>query len=318
MDVSTDMKHDDEGNSGGERGRGTVSRLTHGRRPSWLRVRAPAGESYRNLRALMRCQGLHTVCEEASCPNIGECWSEGTATFLLLGDVCTRDCGFCNVKSGHPMPVDMDEPGRVAETVALMKLRHAVLTSVTRDDLADGGALVFALTLEEIRMRWPGCTVEVLIPDFGGQSSALRVVMDAGPDILNHNLETVERLYPAVRPQADPDRSLDVLRRAKEMRPESLTKSGVMVGLGETWDELLLLMDRLRAVECDILTVGQYLQPSAYHLSIERYYTPEEFEQLNREGLARGFTWMESGPLVRSSYHAAAQIGGVSPLQRNL
>jgi len=257
----------------------------------------------------MRDQRLHTVCEEAACPNIGECWSEGTATFLLLGDTCTRDCGFCTVKSGHPVSPDMDEPIRVAKTVALMELRHAVLTSVTRDDLPDGGALFFARTVEEIRVRQPGCTIEVLIPDFGGQRSALQVVMDSGPDILNHNLETVERLYPTVRPQADLCRSLDMLRWAREMHPESLTKSGIMVGLGETWDEVLLLMDRLRAVGCDILTVGQYLQPSAYHLPIARYYTPDEFDQLGSEGLARGFTWMECGPLVRSSYHAAAQMG---------
>lgn len=291
----------------GVRSRSEEERLTPGRRPAWLRVRAPTSDSYLRLKALMRGHRLHTVCEEAACPNIGECWGQGTATFLLLGEICTRNCGFCNVKTGRPLPLDEDEPHRVGETVALMGLRHAVLTSVTRDDLPDGGAAIFARTVGEIRKRLPDCTVEVLIPDFGGQRAALQLVMDAAPDILNHNLETVPRLYPTVRPQANYERSLEVLRWAGEMNPQVLTKSGLMVGLGESWGELLVVMDDLRAVGCDILTLGQYLQPSRYHLPIARYYTPEEFEQLRAAGKARGFAWVEAGPLVRSSYHAGQQ-----------
>ncbi len=282
--------------------------LTPGRRPEWLRVRAPTHPNYFRLKALMRNHHLHTVCEEALCPNIGECWGRGTATFLLLGDVCTRSCGFCKIKTGRPNPVDWDEPRRVAETVAMMGLRHAVLTSVNRDDLPDGGATIFAMTIREIRQRLPGCTVEVLIPDFQGSREALEIVMNERPEILNHNLETVPRLYRRVRPQAKYERSLNILKWAKEMVPDVLTKSGIMVGLGERWDELLQVMDDLRAVDCDILTIGQYLQPSRYHLPIERYYTPEEFARLREEGLKRGFKWVESGPLVRSSYHAETQV----------
>ncbi|MBC8448136.1 MAG: lipoyl synthase [Chloroflexi bacterium] len=291
----------------GVRSRREEEQLTRGRRPPWLRVRAPTSDNTRRLQALLRGHRLHTVCEEAACPNIGECWGQGTATFLLLGEICTRNCGFCNVKTGRPQPLDEDEPRRVAETVALMELRHAVLTSVTRDDLPDGGASIFARTVQEARRSLPDCTVEVLIPDFGGDRAALRLVMDADPDILNHNLETVPRLYPAVRPLADYERSLHVLRWAKEMNPEGLTKSGLMLGLGERWDELLAVMDDLRSVGCDILTLGQYLQPSRYHLPIARYYTPEEFAQLRAAGEARGFAWVEAGPLVRSSYHAEQQ-----------
>jgi lipoic acid synthetase len=306
--VSFDLRDSD-----GLRRRCAEERLTRGRRPSWLRVRAPTSAEYHRLRTLMRGHHLHTVCEEAACPNIGECWGQGTATFLMLGEVCTRDCGFCNVKTGNPVPVDKDEPRRVAETVALMSLRHAVLTSVTRDDLADGGASIFAQAVREIHQRLPDCSVEVLIPDFGGNGSALEVVLDAGPDILNHNLETVARLYPTVRPQADYERSLKVLGRAKALKPERLTKSGLMVGLGETWDELLAAMDDLREVGCDILTIGQYLQPSRYHLPIACYYSPEEFDGLRAAGDARGFAWVEAGPLVRSSYHAEQQARSLRP-----
>ncbi len=281
--------------------------LTPGRRPEWLRVKAPVTPNYVHLKQLMRGHRLHTVCEEAFCPNIGECWGRGTATFLLLGDICTRSCGFCKIKTGKPNPVDWEEPVRVAETVEMMGLRHAVLTSVNRDDLPDGGATIFAMTIREIRKRLPHCTVEVLIPDFQGDRDALQIVMDARPEILNHNVETVPRLYRRVRPQAKYERSLQVIKWAKEMVPHVYTKSGIMVGLGERWDEILQVMDDLRAVDCDILTIGQYLQPSRYHLPIERYYTPEEFARLKEEGLARGFKWVESGPLVRSSYHADEQ-----------
>jgi len=287
--------------------------LTSGRRPEWLRVRLAESPNYRHLKSLMRGHYLHTVCEEAMCPNIGECWGRGTATFLLLGEICTRSCGFCKVKTGRPKPVDWDEPRRVAETVAKMGLHHVVLTSVNRDELPDGGATIFAMTIEEIRRHLPGCTVEVLIPDFQGSRDALRLVMDARPDILNHNLETVPRLYRRVRPQARYERSLEVIRRAKEMVPDVLTKSGLIVGLGEQWAELLQVLDDLRAVDCDIVTIGQYLQPSRFHLPIERYYTPAEFERLREEGLARGFRWVESGPLVRSSYHADGQARLAQP-----
>ena len=282
--------------------------LTPGRRPDWLRVKAPTSPNYVRLKRLMRGHYLHTVCEEALCPNIGECWGRSTATFLLLGDVCTRSCGFCKIATGRPNGVDWDEPRRVAETVEMMGLRHAVLTSVNRDDLPDGGATIFAMTIEEIRRRLPHCTVEVLIPDFQGDRDALKIVMEARPDILGHNVETVPRLYRRVRPQAKYERSLNVLRWAREMVPDAITKSGMMVGLGERWEEILQVMDDLRAVDCDILTIGQYLQPSRYHLPIERYYTPEEFVRLREEGLARGFKWVESGPLVRSSYHAEEQV----------
>ena len=295
------------------RKRGEQSRLTQGRRPSWLRVRAPTSASYLQLRALIRDRGLHTVCEEASCPNIGECWGEGTATFLLLGEVCTRNCGFCNVKTGRPMALDPNEPVRIAEAVALMRLRHAVITSVTRDDLPDGGAAVLARTVREICRKAPQCTVELLIPDFDGNGRALQSVLDSGPDILNHNLETVRRLYPTVRPQAGYRRSLEVLQSAKETLSRGLTKSGLMVGLGEEWDEVLGAMDDLSAVGCDILTIGQYLQPSRYHLPIARYYTPQEFDRLRDEAKARGFVAVESGPLVRSSYHAERHAAASRP-----
>lgn len=290
-----------------------AGQLTRGRRPSWLRVRWQDTPNYRRIRSLMRGQSLHTVCEEAGCPNISECWGRGTATFLLMGDICTRSCGFCKIKTGRPAPLDPDEPRRVAEAVRAMHLRHAVLTSVNRDEQPDGGAWVFAEAIRWIRELVPGCTVEVLIPDFKGNWDALKKVMDARPEVLNHNVETVPRLYRTVRPQAKYERSLELLRRAREMAPTGLTKSGIMVGLGEEWDELLRVMDDLRAQEVDILTIGQYLQPSRFHLPIVRYYTPEEFELLRAEGLSRGFRWVESGPLVRSSYHAEQAAGHTAP-----
>ncbi len=283
--------------------------LTRGRRPDWLRVRMPDSPGYREIKGLMRGHSLHTVCEEAMCPNIGECWGRGTATFLLMGDTCTRSCGFCKIKTGRPPALDEDEPRRVAETVAMMGLKHAVLTSVNRDELPDGGAHIFAEVIRLIHEMTPGCSVEVLIPDFQGNWEALQSVMDARPEILNHNTETVPRLYKRVRPQAKYPRSLELLRQARQMVPNGLTKTGIMVGLGESTDEILQVMDDLRAVDVDILTIGQYLQPSRFHLPIDRYYTPYEFDQLRAEGMARGFRWVESGPLVRSSYHADGQAG---------
>ncbi|MBX7235862.1 MAG: lipoyl synthase [Caldilineales bacterium] len=281
--------------------------LTRGRRPEWLRVRATGGAEYNRLYDLMRGHSLHTVCEEAGCPNISECWNRGAATFLLLGDTCTRSCGFCKIKTGRPTSVDILEPLRVARTVQQMNLRHVVLTSVNRDELPDGGAFIFAATVRKIRELRPGCTVEVLIPDFMGDAEALRTVMRERPEILNHNTETVPRLYRRVRPQARYERSLEVLRRAKDMDGQALTKSGLMLGLGERWEEVIEVMEGLRSVDADILTLGQYLQPTRFHLPIERYYTPAEFEELRRLGEAMGFRWVESGPLVRSSYHADGQ-----------
>jgi lipoic acid synthetase len=292
-----------------------ASEATPGRRPEWLRVKLNQNEQYWRLKALMRGQTLHTVCEEAMCPNLGECWGRGTATFLLMGEICTRSCKFCNVKTGRPLPLDEDEPRRVAESVREMNLRHAVLTSVDRDDQPDGGAHIFANTIREIRRQQPGCTIEALIPDFKGSREALAPVMDAHPEILNHNTETVPRLSRWARPQASPERSLAVLRMAKELDPDALTKSGIMVGLGETHDELLEVMDSLRAVEVDILTIGQYLQPTKQHLPIARFYPPDEFRELSEEGYARGFKWVESAPLVRSSYHADGQARIIQPRQ---
>lgn len=284
-----------------------------GRKPDWLRIKLGQNDEYWRLKSLMRGQTLHTVCEEAFCPNLGECWSRGTATFLLMGAICTRSCKFCNIQSGKPLPLDEDEPRRVADSVAQMALRHVVLTSVDRDDQPDGGAHIFANTIREIRARVPGCTVEVLIPDFKGERDALKLVMDEHPEILNHNTETVPRLSRWVRPQAKHERSLEVLRMAKELDPGALTKSGLMVGLGEEWDEVLAVLDDLRAVDVDIVTIGQYLQPSKQHLPIARYYHPDEFTRLAEEGYARGFKWVESGPLVRSSYHADGQARIIEP-----
>ncbi len=280
------------------------------RLPAWLKVRAPGSEGYLRVKGLLRRASLHTVCEEAACPNIGECFAAGTATFLILGDVCTRACRFCAIAGGRPGPVDTEEPRRVAETVVLLGLRHAVVTSVTRDDLPDGGASIFASTIREIRRLSQGTAVEVLIPDLRGDWQALAVITAAGPDILNHNVETVPRLYRTVRPKAIYVRSLDLLRQAKTQRPDTLTKSGIMLGLGEEPDEVRQAMRDLRETGCDILTLGQYLQPSRRHLPVARFYTPGEFDALAKEGGVMGFLHVESGPLVRSSYRAARQTEG--------
>ena len=276
------------------------------RKPEWLKARVPSGENYSQLKNLIDRSRLHTVCEEARCPNMGECWNSGTATFMILGDTCTRSCGFCAVKTGRPEFLDKDEPRRVGEAVEIMKLRHAVITSVNRDELFDGGAQIFADTIREVRSRVPACRIEVLIPDFVGSEEALNIVLDAQPDILNHNTETVPRLYKTVRPQAHYNRSLELLYRAKHKG--FLTKSGMMLGLGESIEEVLDTMSDLRAVECDILTLGQYLQPTQAHLPVARYVHPEEFAMLKQRGLEMGFRYIESGPLVRSSYHAAEQV----------
>lgn len=278
------------------------------RRPEWLRVRLPGGENYAELKGIMRGLELHTVCEEARCPNIGECWNARTATFMILGDTCTRACGFCAVKTGRPGVLDLGEPIRVAEAVEKMGLRHAVITSVNRDELEDGGASIFAGTIRQIRTRIPSCGIEVLIPDFEGNEVALQIVMRARPDILNHNIETVPRLYPQVRPKARYPRSLEVLRRAKRMDATVFTKSGIMLGLGEEMDEVLEVFRDLRAYDVEILTVGQYLRPTVNHLPIARYVSPDEFAWLKGEALKLGFRHVESGPLVRSSYHAASQV----------
>jgi lipoic acid synthetase len=286
-------------------------------RPDWLKIQLKAGENYKELKQIMRGKTLHTVCEEARCPNIYECWENRTATFMILGDICTRACRFCAVTSGRPTHLDLAEPARVADAVVAMGLQHVVVTSVARDDLEDGGASVFAATIKAIRERVPSCSVEVLIPDFMGSYEALKTVMDASPDILNHNVETVRRLSDKVRSKAKYDRSLELLRRAKEMRPDIRTKSSIMVGLGETYEEILETMDDLRAVNCDILTIGQYLQPTKTHLLVEKFYTPTEFLRLRGEGLKRGFAHVESSPLTRSSYHAHEQVqrAGGLPLQ---
>jgi lipoyl synthase len=284
------------------------------RRPPWIRVRAPMGESYENVRELMRSKALHTVCEEAMCPNIGECWGRGTATFLMMGDTCTRSCGFCDIKTGRPNPLDWAEPNRVAQSVRAMNLRHVVITSVNRDDRPDGGAPIFAMVIRRIRQLQPGCSIEVLIPDFKGSETALKIVMDAQPEILNHNVETVPRLFKQVQPQDKYEWALATLENAKKMDSLVLTKSGIMLGLGETFDEVVEVMQDLANIGVDILTLGQYLQPSKKHLSIARYYTPAEFEELKRIGLEMGFKWVESGPLVRSSYRAEEQVRELSKL----
>jgi lipoic acid synthetase len=288
------------------------------RRPEWIRVRAPAGETYEWLRGLMRSQSLHTVCEEARCPNVGECWGAGTATFLMMGDTCTRSCGFCDIKTGRPAPLDWLEPERVAQAVHSMNLRHAVITSVNRDERKDGGAPIFAMVIRRIRQLQPGCSIEVLIPDFKGSIEALRIVMDARPEILNHNVETVPRLFRKVQPQDRYEWAEATLSNAKRLGPDVLTKSGIMVGLGETMDEIQATMRDLRSWGVEILTIGQYLQPSRQHLPIERYYTPDEFAQLKDYGLQIGFRWVESGPLVRSSYHAEQQVRTLSAVHRQL
>jgi len=276
-------------------------------KPEWLKARAPVGENFHQLKKLARGLGLHTVCESAQCPNIGECWNHGTATFMLLGDICTRRCGFCAVPKGKPQAIDYEEPARVAEAVATLGIKHAVVTSVNRDDDNVGGAKIFAETIRQIRLLAPGCRVEVLIPDFQGLEEPLRIVLDANPDVLNHNTETVPRLYRAVRSGARYLRTLDLLENAKKFSPGMVTKSGVMVGLGESAEELIEVFADLSARGVDILTVGQYLRPSRDHLPIARFYTPDEFRMLKEEALARGFRHVESGPLVRSSYHAHEQ-----------
>jgi lipoic acid synthetase len=273
-------------------------------KPDWLRAKAPVGDNFHNLKKLARGLGLHTVCESAQCPNIGECWDNHTATFMLLGDICTRRCGFCAVPKGKPGPIDWEEPARVAEAVATLGLRHAVVTSVNRDDDNLGGARVFAETIRQIRELTPGCRVEVLIPDFQGLDEPLQIVLDAQPDILNHNTETVPRLYRVVRSGARYERTLRLLENAKKFAPGMVTKSGVMVGLGETATELIEVFRDLGSRGVDILTVGQYLRPSRDHLPIARFYTPDEFRTLKDAALEYGFRHVESGPLVRSSYHA--------------
>ena len=284
------------------------------RRPPWIRVRAPNGESYERVRALMRSKTLHTVCEEAQCPNLGECWGKGTATFLMMGDTCTRSCGFCDIKTGMPNPLDWGEPNRIAESVRAMGLQHVVITSVNRDDRPDGGAPLFSMVIRRIRQLQPGCSIEVLIPDFKGSELALKIVMDAQPEILNHNIETVPRLFKKVQPQDRYHWALATLEKAKQMDSMVLTKSGIMLGLGETLDEVRATMADLVNIGVDILTLGQYLQPSKRHLPIERYYRPEVFAELRETGLRMGFKWVESGPLVRSSYRAAEQVRELSRL----
>lgn len=284
--------------------------LRHPERPPWLKVRFPAGGNYERLRLLMREQDLHTVCEEARCPNIGDCWSRGTATFMILGDTCTRSCGFCAVKTGRPGTLDLGEPKRVALAIQRMELRHAVITSVNRDELPDGGAGIFAETIRWSRKLSPETTFEVLIPDFKGDWDGLAAVLSAQPEILNHNTETVPSLYAVVRPQGKFERSLELLKEAHRIDPGTLTKSGLMVGLGETRDELLEVFEGLRRSEVDILTVGQYLRPTPAHLPVQRYWTPDEFAELKVAAQAMGFRHVECGPLVRSSYHAEEQAAG--------
>jgi len=275
-------------------------------RPEWLKVRAPGGETYANLKKMMRSKTLHTVCEEAHCPNIGECWGRGTATFLILGDICTRSCGFCAIKTGRPQPVDPEEPLKVAMAVQQMGISHVVITSVNRDELPDQGSTIWAKTIEEVRRLNPKVSIEVLIPDFKGDLNCLQRVLDAKPNILNHNVETVPRLYRTVRPQAKYERSLRVLQYSKEQG--FITKTGIMVGIGETFDEVVQVMKDLRQIDVDIFTIGQYLQPTPAHLPVDRFVTPEEFKQYKLIGIELGFRHVESGPLVRSSYHAESHV----------
>lgn len=283
------------------------------RRPEWLKVRAPSGDSYDNLKRLMRSKSLHTICEEANCPNIAECWGRGTATFLIMGDTCTRSCGFCDVKTGMPAALDWSEPYRVAQAVKQMDLQHVVITSVNRDERADGGAPIFALVIRQIRKVKPGCSIEVLIPDFKANPNALEIVLREEPEILNHNVETVRRIFRDVQPQDHYEWAITTLDNAKKLRPDGVTKTGIMLGLGETKAEVLETMRDLRDVNVDILTLGQYLQPSKKHLPIARYWEPAEFDELRKAGYAMGFKWVESGPLVRSSYRAEYQARALSP-----
>ena len=278
------------------------------RKPSWLKVKAPGGPNYLQLKSLMRRLDLHTVCEEAHCPNIGECWEHGTATFMILGDVCTRNCAYCAVAHGRPAELDPAEPSRVASATEQMQLRHLVLTSVDRDDLTDFGAGTFAETIREVHRRVPGCSVEVLVPDFQGHEGSIRTVLEAEPEIYNHNTETVPRLYKKARPGGRYERVLQIFRFAKAIAPDIPTKTGIILGMGETNEEVLQTMLELRAVHVDILTVGQYLRPSSGHIALDRYVTPDEFRMFREEGMQMGFRHVESGPLVRSSYHAWEQV----------
>ena len=277
------------------------------RLPGWLKVPMPVGANYRDLKQLMRGSQLHTVCEEAHCPNIGDCWERRSATFMILGDICTRRCHYCAVTTGRPLGVDIKEPDRLARAVKRMGLKYCVITSVNRDDLADGGAFIFAMCIKRIREEVPGCQVEVLIPDFDGSELGLRRVLKARPEVLNHNIESAKRIFPRVRPRGDYQRSLDLLARAKEIEPSIPTKSGIIVGMGEEWDEVVDTMKDLRSVDCDLLTIGQYLRPSLKHIPIARFYKPSEFEELRIIGESLGFKHVASGPLVRSSYHADEQ-----------
>lgn len=290
--------------------------MSYQRKPEWLKVQLKTGDNFKELKKMMRSKTLHTVCEEARCPNIYECWASRTATFMILGEICTRACRFCAVKTGLPTELDWQEPKRVAEAVAQMGVKHAVITSVARDDLQDGGAAIFAETIRAVRKETPFTTVEVLIPDFQGNWDALKVVMDAEPDVLNHNIETVSSRSDRVRSKAKYPRSLELLRRAKELKPHIPTKSSLMVGVGETWDEILETMDDLRENHVDIMTIGQYLQPTRKHMRLQRYYTPDEFAALKEEGMKRGFAHVESGPLVRSSYHAREQVKAAQEVQK--
>ncbi len=288
------------------------------RRPEWIKVKQPKGEVFENLQTLMRSKSLFTVCEEAMCPNMGECWGSGTATFLMLGDVCTRSCVFCDIKHGKPQLIDWDEPERVAQAVKSMNLKHTVITSVNRDERRDGGAPVFAMVIRRIREIHPGCSIEVLIPDFKGSAEALKIVMDSRPEILNHNVETVPSMFKSIQPQDNYKWAEKTLTNAKKMDPEVLTKSGLMVGLGESIDEVKTTMRDMRSWGVDILTIGQYLQPSKRHFPISRYYRMEEFGELKAFGLDLGFKWVESAPLVRSSYHAYEQVRELSIVHRKL
>lgn len=283
------------------------------RLPEWLKVPAPGSPRYIELKQVMRGQSLHTVCEEAHCPNIGECWQLGTATFMILGEICTRACRYCAVTTGKPVGIDLGEPTRLAETVQTMNLSYCVITSVNRDDLADGGAFIFASCIKKIREQTPDCKVEVLIPDFDGSWTALRKVLDARPEVLNHNIESTKRIFPKVRPRGDYQLSLELLAKAKEMDPSMVTKSGIILGMGEDTEEVLETMKDLRSVDCDLLTIGQYLRPSAKHLPIDRFYHPDEFAQLGKAGEEMGFKHVASGPLVRSSYHADQQHSAAKP-----
>ena len=286
-----------------------MATVTRGPRPDWLKVRLPSGDNYFRLKGILRGFSLNTVCEEARCPNVAECWGQATATFMILGDVCTRACGFCAVKTGLPQYLDREEPARVAEAVSAMGLAHAVVTSVNRDELRDGGASIFASTIEAIRSRCPETTIEVLIPDFKGSRESLETVLTAGPDILNHNVETVPRLYKRVRPGANFAQSVELLRRVKKIAPGTVSKTGMMLGLGESMDEVEAVMRELASdAAVDVLTLGQYLQPTPDHLPVVRFVHPDEFRELARRGMEMGFRHVEAGPLVRSSYHAANQV----------